>query len=92
MVKIPVHLGLDYHKDAIQVCALNNQGSVVFNGSIPNSVEGLVQLACKRGWLVLRVGIEACSGAADFSDELVLKTGWPQFGSSRLRAADEAES
>jgi transposase len=76
MVKIPVYLGLDYHKDAIQVCALNDQGVVVFNGSIPNSVEGLIQLASKRGWLVQRIGIEACSGSADFSDELVLSTGW----------------
>lgn len=76
MVKIPVHLGLDYHKDAIQACALNHQGDVVFNGSIPNSVEDLTELARKRGWLVERVGIEACSGSADFSDDLVLSTGW----------------
>ena len=76
MVKTQVYLGLDYHKDAIQVCALNYQGAVVFNGSIPNSVGALIQLASKRGWLVLRVGIEACSGSADFSDELVLSTGW----------------
>ncbi len=76
MVKIPVYLGLDYHKDAIQVCALSSQGGVVFNGSIPNSVQGLIELAGKRCWVVLRVAIEACSGAADFSDELVLKTGW----------------
>jgi transposase len=76
MSKIPVFLGLDYHQDAVQVCALNNQGAVVFNGSIPNSVEGLVTLAKKRAWLVQRVGIEACSGSADFSDKLVLSTGW----------------
>jgi len=76
MVKIQVYLGLDYHKDAIQVCALKGQGAVVFNGSISNSVGGLTRLAEKRCWVVLRVEIEACSGAADFSDELVLKTGW----------------
>jgi transposase len=76
MVKIPVYLGLDYHQDIIQVCALTDEGALVFNGAIANSVEALITLAQKRHWLVRRVGIEACCGAADFADELVRRAGW----------------
>lgn len=75
MSNVPIFVGLDYHQDSIQVCVLNQQGDVLLNRSAANSTLELERLVKPLG-VVQRVGIEACCGAADLSEELVEKLGW----------------
>ena len=44
MSKVTVYVGLDYHKDSIQVCVMDQSGQVLANRSCPNDVQALVLL------------------------------------------------
>ncbi|MDB5174539.1 MAG: transposase family protein [Phycisphaerales bacterium] len=67
----PVFVGLDYHQDSIQVCALDQQGKALPNRSAGNDCRELARLGVVR-----RVGIEARCGAADLGQELVERLDW----------------
>ena len=75
MSNVPVFVGLDYHQDSIQVCVLDQQGTVLLNRSAGNDCRELARLVGPLG-VVQRVGIEACCGAADLGQELVEQLGW----------------
>ena len=75
MSKVTVYVGLDYHKDSIQVCVMDQSGQVLANRSCPNDVQALVLLVAFFGDQV-RGAIEACTGAAELADELVARQGW----------------
>jgi transposase len=75
MSNVPVFVGLDYHQDSIQVCVLNEKGDVLLNRSSANDSAALGQIVDPLG-AVQQVGIEACSGAADLSDQLIQQLGW----------------
>jgi transposase len=75
MSKVTVYVGLDYHKDSIQVCVMDAAGKVLANRSCPNDVEALRLLVAPFGDHV-RGAIEACTGAAELADELVTRHGW----------------
>jgi transposase len=75
MSKVTVFVGLDYHKDSIQVCVMHQDGSVLANRSCENDVNALVLLVAFFGDRVCGA-IEACTGAADLADELITKHGW----------------
>jgi transposase len=75
MSKIPVFVGLDYHQDSIQVCVLNEKGDVLSNRSAANDSQAVGRIVEPLG-AVQHVGIEACSGAADLSDQLIEQLGW----------------
>lgn len=75
MSKVTVYVGLDYHKDSIQVCIMDQAGQVLANRSCPNDVNALLVLVAFFGDHV-RGGIEACCGAAELADELVNRHGW----------------
>lgn len=75
MSKVTVYVGLDYHKDAIQVCIMDASGKILANRSCPNRVEAVVALVAGHGQDV-RAAIEACSGAASLADELATRHGW----------------
>lgn len=75
MEKIPVFVGLDYHKDSVQICVMNQQGKELSNRSCRNNWKAIQRIAEKQGH-VKRVAIESCSGAADLADELVQKAQW----------------
>ena len=75
MSKVTVYVGLDYHKDSIQVCVMNTAGKVLLNQSCRNNARALTRLVAAHGDHV-RGAIEACCGAADLADELVGRHGW----------------
>ena len=74
MCKVSVFVGLDYHKDSIQVCVVNDQGAVLGNRRLDNAVVAVMRYAESFGQVV-RAAIESCPGAADFAEELV-QDGW----------------
>src|SRR4029078_7568127 len=44
MSKVSVYVGLDYHKDSIQVCVMDRAGKILANRRCTNQVEALVRL------------------------------------------------
>jgi transposase len=75
MSKVTVYVGLDYHKDSIQVCIMDPCGTIMANRRCPNWAEDLVTLVASFGNDV-HAAVEACSGAADLADELATKHQW----------------
>jgi len=75
MSKVTVHVGLDYHKDFIQVCVRDRCGQILANRRCNNQVEALVKLVATFGDDV-QAAVESCSGAAALADELVARHGW----------------
>lgn len=75
MSKVTVFVGLDYHKDSIQVCIMDPAGKVLVNRSCPNDATAVALLVAFHGDDV-RGAIEACTGAADLADALVTRHGW----------------
>jgi transposase len=76
MTRIPVFVGLDYHKDAVQVCILDSFGKQLANRSCTNDWRSIERVVRRQG-KPLRVAIEACSGAAHLADELATLADWP---------------
>lgn len=75
MDKIPVFVGLDYHEESIQVCVVDGVGRNLGNKSCPNDRVMVCRYAESFG-TVKRVAIEACGGAAEFAEELIMQGGW----------------
>jgi transposase len=75
MCKVTVYVGLDYHKDSIQVCVMDSAGKVLLNRACPNDANAVDVLVTCYG-ANIRGAIEACAGAADLADELVARHGW----------------
>jgi transposase len=75
MSKVTVFVGLDYHKNSIQVCIMDPAGKVLANRSCPNDAAELALLVAFFGDHV-RGAIEACTGSADLADELIERHGW----------------
>jgi transposase len=75
MSKVTVYVGLDYHKDSIQVCIMDPGGKILANRRCPNQVEGLVRLVATFGDDV-HAAVESCTGAAALADELATRHGW----------------
>src|SRR5207237_10930622 len=59
----------------VQVCAMDEQGSMLVNRACRNDWRELVKAVQGKG-IVKRAAIEACSGAADLAEELVSHAGW----------------
>ena len=75
MAIVKVFVGLDYHSESIQVCAMNSKGKILVNRSVPNHWEAVVH-ALGKGVRVAWAAIEACNGAAHLADELIHRAGW----------------
>ena len=75
MSKVTVYVGLDYHKDSIQVCIMDHAGKILANRPCPNRADAVVALVCRHGQEV-RAGVEACSGSANLADELATRHNW----------------
>lgn len=75
MSNLPLFVGLDYHQDSIQVCVLDPDGNVLLNRSAKNDCQEVSRIVQPLG-RVQHVGIEACCGAADFTEQLIQKAGW----------------
>ncbi len=71
-------VGLDYHQSSIQVCVLDCEGNMLSNLKAPNCcgrVASHVRSVVPDSAHIF-VAIEACTGAANFAEELVQRTGW----------------
>jgi transposase len=75
MSKVTVYVGLDYHKDSIQVCIMDHDGKILANRSCPNQAKAVVSLVASHGRDV-HAAVEACGGSANLADELATKHGW----------------
>lgn len=75
MSKVTVYVGLDYHKDSIQVCVMDGAGTILANQRCKNQVEALIKLVARFGDDV-HAAVESCGGAASLADELVTRHGW----------------
>jgi transposase len=75
MTILSAFVGLDYHKDSVQVCVLDHEERQLVNRSCPNDWEAITRVVRVPGSSV-RAAIEACSGAAELAEELVQRAGW----------------
>jgi transposase len=75
MSKVTVCVGLDYHKDFLQVCVMDRAGTILANQRCANRVDALVRLVARFGDDV-HAAVESCSGAAALADELATGHGW----------------
>jgi len=74
MSTLQVFVGLDYHQDSIQVCVLDSEGRQLVNGTRGNHWEEVASVV--PAGVGVSAAIEACSGAADFAEELMAHTSW----------------
>ena len=74
MSKVIYFVGLDYHQHSVQVCVMDKDGEILTNASRPNDWEQVSEVVPDGG--VVFAAIEACSGAADFAEELINHAGW----------------
>lgn len=82
MNRIPLYVGLDYHKDSVQVCVIDDHSRLRLSRRCGNDwreIAAAVTAAAVTppGGAVARAGIECCTGAADLAEELAIHAGWP---------------
>lgn len=75
MDRVPVFVGLDYHKDAVQVCVLDAGGGVLGNRGCGNDPLQVAEYVATHG-IVRGAALESCEGAADFAEGLISRAGW----------------
>jgi transposase len=75
MSSLPIHVGLDYHQESVRVSVVSDSGKRIANKDCPNDWKAIARFSEGHG-RVMGAAIEACTGAADLADELVLKAGW----------------
>ena len=75
MCSIAIFVGLDYHKESIQVCVLDGDGTVLGNRGCANDPQAVAAYVARHG-RVRGVALESCEGTADFADHLIALTGW----------------
>jgi transposase len=80
---LTVFVGLDYHQQSVQVCVLDSKGNVLINRSVDNDLLSISEVvrnavAAQGHGRPFRVqaSIEACSGAANLSEELMRDESW----------------
>lgn len=75
MSKVTVYVGLDYHKDSIQVCIMDRDGKILANRKCENCSHAVAAFVGRYGQDV-HAAVEACGGSADLADELATRQGW----------------
>lgn len=75
MENLAVFVGIDYHKDSVQVCVMDDTGRVLGNRSCGNDPQAVADYANRYG-CVRGAVLESCEGSADFADHLLARTGW----------------
>lgn len=75
MSTVAVYVGLDYHKQLIQVCVMDRSGTILTNRSCLNHAPDLIACIRRYGQEV-HAAIESGSGAANLADELATRHGW----------------
>src|SRR5688572_33368937 len=67
-------VGVDYHQDFVQVCVLDESGKIVRNSQVQNDWRKIA--AAVPAAATVQAALEACCGAADLADGLVVQAGW----------------
>jgi transposase len=75
MSSLRVFVGLDYSTQVVQVCVVDAAGTVLGNRGCANDYREIRAFAEQFG-AVAGAALEACTGAANLADELVLQAGW----------------
>ena len=75
MENLSFFVGLDYHKDTVQVCVMDDKGKVLGNRVCGNDAQAVADYAGRYGW-IQGAALESCEGSADFADHLIDLTGW----------------
>jgi len=75
MCSIAVFVGMDYHKDSIQVCVMDGEGKVLGNRMCGNDPKAVAKYVATHG-RVRGAALESCEGTADFAEHLITLTGW----------------
>lgn len=75
MSSLRVFVGLDYSTQVVQVCVVDAAGTVLGNRGCANDSREICAFAAQFG-TVAGAALEACTGAANLADELVLQAGW----------------
>ncbi len=75
MERKAVYIGMDYHRQSVQVCVLDKGGRVLVNRRCGNSVLEIVS-AVPEGCRVAAASIESCCGAFDLAEVLRDEVGW----------------
>ena len=70
-----VYVGVDYHRDPLQVAVKAADGRPLANRRCANDVSSVVELVSRHG-RVSKVAVEACCGSMSFAEELAERTGW----------------
>jgi len=78
MSSVSVFVGFDYHVATVQVCVLNQSGEVLVNRGCPNDFRRIAEVVRRAAGDEASVfaAIEACTGAANPTDELIGQAGW----------------
>lgn len=71
-----LYVGIDYHQNSLQICAMQPDAKIILNQACPNDVGALHRLLLKHEPTEIRAAIEACCGAANFADELSAHHQW----------------
>lgn len=76
MSSLAVFVGVDYHQDSVQICVLDREGNQLSNQAVANDSAAVAQVATRHG-RPRRMAIEACCGAANLADELIVRWNLP---------------
>ena len=74
MKNVALFVGLDYHQNSVQVCAMDRSGRVLSNRKCPNHWRVIARAARDGGHVA--AALEAGTGAADLAEELARRAGW----------------
>jgi transposase len=75
MSSVQQFVGLDYHDEVVQICILDSSGRMLANRTCRNDAGEIMKIVKHRGHRVCGA-IEACCGAANLAEELILRAGW----------------
>jgi transposase len=67
-------VGIDYHQNAVQIAVLDAQGKLLRNRRVANSWAAIAEQIPSGSKVA--AAIEACTGAADLSEQLIEQAGW----------------
>jgi transposase len=96
MFNLPVFVGLDYHTKIIQVCVMNQQGTILANQPVDNDPAAVFRIVAPLGSNV-SAAIESSTGSAAFAEELISRYQWsvslahPGYASRMKQTPDKSD-
>jgi transposase len=96
MLNLPVFVGLDYHTKIVQVCVMDQKGTILANQSVANNSEAVQRVVAPYGNNV-HAAVEASTGSANFTEELKTNYQWnveqahPNYVSRMKQTPDKSD-